>query len=79
VIVVIVDTNVEGAYRQPPPHERNTMNDKTTTEEPVVYHNAESDREEAIRRYGIGHVRAVEDLDRITEACYGPRYRGQLR
>jgi hypothetical protein len=57
----------------------NEMNDKPTTEEPVVYHNAESDREEAIRRFGIEHVRIVEDLDRITEACYGPRHRGQLR
>ena len=61
----------EGAMRDLP--------DSHTTEEPAVYHNAEHDREEAIRRYGIGHVRIVEDLDRMTEACYGPRYRGQLR
>jgi hypothetical protein len=70
---------LSGSTALPHPMKGNEMKDIPTTEEPVVYHNAESDREEAIRRYGIGHVRAVEDLDRITEACYGPRYRGQLR
>jgi len=70
---------LRGLTASPRPMKGNEMKDSPTKEEPVAFHNAESDREEAILCYGIGHVRAVEDLDRITEACYGPRYRGQLR